>query len=447
MKKIISILTILIIFNCINAFAAGIYENANQSAEFIRTLTRYASTDIDSAFYNPAGAVFMKDGFYAYLSDQMIFDYQEMNDSSPALSGYSYQSKYKGKAMTWIFPDIYTIYKQDKWSAFFNAGILGRGAAATYSDSIPMINKAIIEYARGVATGAGGTLTSLQTDESLKAYAYFIGLTLGGAYKVNNIFSIGGGMRYVHAEQNTKLKYNFKSAIMFNGVLVDITSSLNNINVDVDASGNSAGFIGSFDLKPLKDMNIGFRYEYYSTMKVKNDKPNKYDGNPAFLSQFPLAKGDSSKMTLPMNASIGISYLIIPDLMVEGGFIYYFNKLADWGKDANGKDLAKQYDNGYDASISFEYAFLQQLKGSVGYSYSVSGVNSKTRNNEQLGLSSNAIGFGGTYTFSSGINFTLATMIIFFNDVTETNTRAGDSGSTKYKERAYNVAGSVSYKY
>ncbi len=448
-NKVIFLLSMIIINLYFNyAFSAGIYENANQSAEFIRTLTRYASTDIDSAFYNPAGSVFMKDGFYGYFSDQMLFDYQTMTDSSTSLSAYSFPSKYEGEAMTWAFPDIYAVYKQDNWSAFLQMGLIGRGAAATYNDCIPMIHKAVIQYATGVATGVpGGTaLTSIQTSSKLEAYAYFIGMTLGGAYQVNEMFSLGGGIRYVHAEQNTKLKYNFINATSNSGFVPNITSLLTPIDVDVDASGDSAGFIGSFDVKPVKDLNVGFRYEYYTTMKVKNDKPNKSAGDPAFLANFPLAKGDTTKMTLPMNAAIGVSYMVMPELKVEAGFLYYFNKLANWGKDSTGKQLSEKYDNGYDASISLEYAFMPQLKASAGYSYSISGVNSKTRTNQQLGLDAHTLGLGGTYSFSNGMDLTLAAMKNFFKEATVNNT-SPDTGSTKYKEDVYGVAASISYKF
>ncbi len=428
------------------AFSAGIYENANQSAEFLRTLTRYASTDIDSAFYNPAGTVFIKDGFYGYFSDQMLFDYQTMTDSSPSLSGYSYPDKYEGEAMTWAFPDICALYKKDNWSSFIHMGLIGRGAAATYSEGLPMINKAAIGYATGV-TGGAGTLQSIKTDGELEAYAFFIGMTAGGAYQINDIFSLGGGVRYVHAEQNTKLKYNFINVTKVLNNDITASGAFPNIDVDVDADGDSAGIIGSFDVKPLNELIIGFRYEYYTTMKVKNQKPNKYYGPALLLSQFPLAKGDIVKMTLPMNAAAGISYMIIPQLKVEAGFLYYFNKLANWGKDSDGKQLAEKYDNGYDASISIEYAILTQLKGSVGYSYSVSGVNSKTRNNQMLGLDAHSLGLGGTYSFANGMDLTLAGMKNFFKEETVTNTGVGDSGSTKYKEDVYGVAGSVSYKF
>ena len=430
------------------AFSAGIYENANQSAEFIRTLTRYASTETDSAFYNPAGSVFMSEGFYIYFSDQMVFDYQTITDSSTVLSGYSYPAEYKADVIAWALPDVYVLYRQDNWSAFLHLGIIGRGAIAEYRHSTPMIDKAVIYYADNIS---GDTLDGISTDGSLEAYSFFLGTTLGGAYRLNSMFSIGGGIRHVHAEQNTYLKYRFNSvhSSTLDDMMAAAPAAFTDIDVNVSARGDSAGFIGSFDAKPLDRMNIGFRYEYYTPMKVKNGKPDKYESPAAFLpylAYFKMNEGDYTKTTLPMNAAAGISYMVLPELKAEIGFIYYFNRLADWGKDSSGKEIADKYNNGYDASISFEYMFIKQLKASIGYSYSVSGVTPETRTNDQTGLDSNAFAAGGTWTFANGMDLTVSTLMVFFDDETEPNTMPGDTGLTRYEEMVYNVAAGISYK-
>lgn len=464
MKKSLFIFVFLIILSCVNAFSAGIYENTNQSAEFIRTLNRYASTDVDAAFFNPAGTAFMNDGLYFYLSNQMIFDYQTMKDSSAALAvpQYNYQSKYEGEVMTWAYPSIYAVYKKDNWAGFVNMSLIGRGAAATYGDGLPYINKAIIGYAMGVLQGMGDSLKTINTDSEVKGHGYFVGMTLGGAYRINDTMSAALAVRYVHAEQNKSIKVKITD-VQGNatpGAILMASGYFSNVDVSVDSDGDSCGFIGGFDIKPVERMNIGLKYEYYTPMKVKNLSPKRYSGPEGILGRFPdIQKGYEQKMTLPMNGAVGVAYMITPELKVEGSFVYYFNKLADWGKDATGKDIAEMYDNGYDAGISFEYAFMRELKGSIGYSYSVSGINSDVRNayplNMQSGLDANTVGLGGTYSFANGIDFTLATMIVFFKDETDKNASNVDKqlspvfnpGKTKYTDKVYNIAAGVTYKF
>ncbi len=445
MKKILFLSSLLVILHTGDLFSAGIYENANQSVEFVRTLTRYASTGIDSAFYNPAGTVFMDDGLYVYLGNQMLFDYQVIDDSSDTLSSYSYPSHYEGNAMTWSFPDVFTVYKQGNWSAYFHGGVIGRGAAAYYEESLPELNKGLVKYAEIF----GATLLSLDTEESLEAYAFFTGFTIGGAYKVSNIFSVAAGVRQIHAEQHTELKYDFKEVMTSSG---DMASDplFTDLNIEVDATGNSWGFIGGCDIKPLDELNIGLRYQYYTAMKVTNDTPEKYEGPASVLAMMPFKKGDSTKMTLPMSAAAGVSYRIIPDLTIEGGFIYYFNKLADWGRDTAGKDIASKYDNGFDASISFEYIITKEIRCSMGTSYSQSGVNSKTRSNQQIGLDAYAIAGGATYTFDNSLELTASVLTVFYSDETEKNTTINnifpDTGTSKYGDRTHGFGISASYK-
>jgi len=45
----------------------------NHSADWVRTLNRFASTDVDAAFYNPAGLAFMKKkGLHIQFTSQTI---------------------------------------------------------------------------------------------------------------------------------------------------------------------------------------------------------------------------------------------------------------------------------------------------------------------------------------------------------------------------------------
>jgi hypothetical protein len=54
MKKFaVLIIGVFLLMN--TAFAGGILTNTNQSAQFVRMLSRNASTDLDAVYFNPAG--------------------------------------------------------------------------------------------------------------------------------------------------------------------------------------------------------------------------------------------------------------------------------------------------------------------------------------------------------------------------------------------------------
>ena len=74
------------------ALAGGIVTNTNQSAQFIRTLNRNASTCIDAAYFNPAGLTKLSDGIHISLSNQFIFQTKEVESDLATLN----EAKYTG---------------------------------------------------------------------------------------------------------------------------------------------------------------------------------------------------------------------------------------------------------------------------------------------------------------------------------------------------------------
>jgi len=67
MKKLITVIIMMSVF--VNLFAGGLVTNLNQSAQYVRTLNRNASLELDAVFYNPAGLTKLDNGFYAYFSN------------------------------------------------------------------------------------------------------------------------------------------------------------------------------------------------------------------------------------------------------------------------------------------------------------------------------------------------------------------------------------------
>ena len=56
-----------------SALAGGILTNTNQSAAFLRHITRGVTLDADAPYYNPAGTAFMDDGWMLSLNAQSAF--------------------------------------------------------------------------------------------------------------------------------------------------------------------------------------------------------------------------------------------------------------------------------------------------------------------------------------------------------------------------------------
>lgn len=68
------------------SLAGGIVHNTNQSASFIRMPVRDASLGLDAVYYNPAGLVYLNDGFHISLNNQYITQTRNIKTTFPGLS-------------------------------------------------------------------------------------------------------------------------------------------------------------------------------------------------------------------------------------------------------------------------------------------------------------------------------------------------------------------------
>src|SRR5450830_206407 len=103
MKKLIVTAGLLMCFGAV--FAGGLLTNTNQSAQFIRMLSRNASTSTDAVYFNPAGLMQMDNGFYISVQSQTLFQTKTIVSAYPLLNA----STYEGKITVPVFPTAFAI--------------------------------------------------------------------------------------------------------------------------------------------------------------------------------------------------------------------------------------------------------------------------------------------------------------------------------------------------
>ncbi|WP_347840068.1 hypothetical protein [uncultured Draconibacterium sp.] len=193
MKKLTLVVAFTMLLQIV--FAGGLLTNYNQSAQYIRMMSRNASLDIDAVFYNPAGLVKMEDGWHFAFYSQTIFQTRDIDTQFPTLN----TSHYEGETTIPIFPDLYAAYKKDKWAFSLGIGPIGGGGTAEFPGGIPTLeipfsmlpvalsDLALIDPALAV--------TSYDLEMALEASSTFWGIQLGASYALNDKFSVYGGMR------------------------------------------------------------------------------------------------------------------------------------------------------------------------------------------------------------------------------------------------------------
>ena len=237
--------------------AGGLLTNTNQSIAFNRNFARVGAIGIDGVYFNPAGVVFLDQGFHLSLNFQNVYQTREITSSFtvpafqqiPSLQPFSQPfllnggqadgSKfYKGKASVPILPSFQVAYNKDRWSFQAGFGLTGGGGKATFNDGLPSFERqvsllpALINQQLPVFAQLLGQQETPATSYSMQSYMsgqqYDFGLQLGVAYKVNEHLSVYGGARFNYI-------YN-----KYEGNITDISANV---------GGNNQNLYGYFDAK------------------------------------------------------------------------------------------------------------------------------------------------------------------------------------------------------
>jgi long-subunit fatty acid transport protein len=243
MRKILTIISATFITGSL--FAGGLVTNTNQSASWVRMPSRNASTEIDAAYFNPAGLMKLDNGFHFSLNNQTVFQTQTVESTYPYLN----QSTYKGTVTAPLFPSIYAAYKFDKLA--FSVGFIpvGGGGGAKYEDGLPSFEMGQSDLVPALAAKMGAT--AYKMDVFFEGSSIFFGLQGAVSYKINDWLSVAAGARYVTAKNtyegflkdiqvNTAAGWTDASAIM-TGIAGQATTAATSTSAIITAVPQAAG--------------------------------------------------------------------------------------------------------------------------------------------------------------------------------------------------------------
>ena len=191
MKKLTLFVALLMLFQL--SFAGGILTNTNQSAQYVRMLSRNASTQLDAIYFNPAGIMKMDDGFHLGIHNQSIFQTRTITSEF-----WSPSKEYIGKISAPVFPDLYAAWKNNKFALSFMFGPVGGGGGATYDDGLPSFEKQIA-IMPSLLTLKGIPTTGYSSNIFFEGTSVFWGAQLSGSYAINDIISVSAGARFIMA--------------------------------------------------------------------------------------------------------------------------------------------------------------------------------------------------------------------------------------------------------
>lgn len=194
MKKLSLIAAILMVAQFV--FAGGILTNSNQSAQFVRMLSRNASTQIDAVYFNPAGVMMMENGFHIAIHNQSIFQTRTITTEA-ALNN----KEFIGDVSAPAFPTAFAVYKMDKLAFSLGVGPNGGGGSANYKTGLPSFEKQVAVLP-GSLTAAGIPTSMYSANINFDGQSVFWGIQLNGSYKINDILSVSAGVRVLLASNS-----------------------------------------------------------------------------------------------------------------------------------------------------------------------------------------------------------------------------------------------------
>lgn len=184
------------------AFAGGLVTNTNQSAQFIRMMSRNASTGIDAVYFNPGGLTKLSDGLHFAVYSQSILQDKNIYSGFALLNN----KEYVGEVMVPVFPTAFAVYKKENWAFSLGFGPNGGGGSAEYKTGMPSFEIPISKVVPGLAglkqINAAYDVKGYNANLYLNGSSIFWGIQLGATYKISDAFSVYGGVRYLPAKNS-----------------------------------------------------------------------------------------------------------------------------------------------------------------------------------------------------------------------------------------------------
>lgn len=208
MKKIKTSCLAITLAAAQTVMAGGLLTNTNQNISFLRNPARDAAIGIDGVYSNPAGVIFLGDGFHLSLNIQnahqtrTVSSWADLYKLGMSNNGSNFK-EFEGKADAPIIPSIQAAYNKGKWSYQFGFAVTGGGGKCTFDYGIPTFESSIAMIASQL--GAFGA-TGYDMSAFMEGRQYYFGFTAGAAYKLNDNLSVYGGLRLLYGNASYKAK-------------------------------------------------------------------------------------------------------------------------------------------------------------------------------------------------------------------------------------------------
>lgn len=233
------------------------------------------------------------------------------------------------------------------------------------------------------------------------------------AYKINDMFSIGGGLNIQYA--SARLESRIPNPFTPGGPTAETDG-----NFLVEGESWAVGFNAGVTFTPVQGTRIGLHYRYGITQEIEGD--TKVTGLTG-----PLAGGNGrtkmkADLDLPDVLSLGVAQQITPQLTLLGQVNYFnwdrFKELRIRTRNGAPDQVRPQkYENSWSAAIGAEYQLNQNWSFRGGFQYDESPTEDPRFFSTRVPDADRYFAaIGATYRFSDRVSLDLSYAHVFLDD-------------------------------
>lgn len=449
MKKIVFSLFVCTM-STVSAWAGDFLTNTNQSVLFLKNPARDAAIGLDGVYSNPAGVVFMPEGFHIAFNWQYAHQTRTITSTNPVFAlgrknNGSVVKEFEGVADAPIIPSLQGAYNKGNWSLQFNLSVPGGGGACEFADGLGSFESVVGNIAAMLQPlGAQG----YDMDGYMKGRQYYYGVQLGAAYKIRPDLSLYGGLRLLYGDATYKAKISniqvkteggyvdFGDYLQYSSIIVnnnleqvnagiaqyqaagmDVPAELlaqqaqlentkenlthlqkyaQGVNLLCNQDGLGIAPIIGVDYR-VGNFNFAAKYEFKTQIRMKNESTVNEASEIAAVNKY--RDGEKVNEDAPALLSIGAQWKPIDVVSLNLGWHHYFDKAANWYN--NTQDLLSHDTNEFLAGV--EWDITDKLNVSCGAQLVRYGLSDAFMNDMSFDVNSLSIGLGFSYKVKDNI--------------------------------------------
>lgn len=460
MKKLAT--TLLLLATVASASAGGLMTNTNQSAAFLRSISRGTSLDPDAVYHNPAGTVFMADGWHLGINNQMAWQNRQTESTFAGFAqgvGNDGPTKtFKGKVSAYIIPSFHLVWKKNRWAVMAGMGVNGGGGTVKYADGLASFERqyavpptAVTQIGQQFSpviqqlTGRPFDLAANQyaMNMNVKGTLLTFAVQAGVAYRINDWLSVAAQLRlgivanaYKGYMKDIRNPACSNPLLPMDGSMISAAAFFQTVAgklqkmgmpeqavaagtyaaltgdhyLDVEQSGTSLSPVVALAIHKGKwDATVKYEFKMPTEVKIKSGAVSAED--PVVNGIFP--DGAKIKSETPALLAVAVSRWCGP-VKISAEWHHFFDKDADNSFKQNG--TVKGNTNEY--LIGAEWRISDRWLVSAGYQQTCYDLRSENYSDLNFVTPSFTVGFGAAYQVSKCLRLNLGTMSTFYDKVT-----------------------------